>query len=213
MHAPTRIRWPTQLEWQEAEGVFGNTLPDRRRVLLTNGLGMNDRAFCIPTSALSVLSIPGFASTGIAGLLSEAPGPLGLFSYTTRLGATSSMVASVINLGYLVNIGPGPYPDMLRNGDTKGLLIHELTHVWQGHNSIFSMEYVYNSFYNQCRSEITGASSYRYTIETPPQPFSAFNAEQQASIVEHWYASGENESESADPRWIYIRDNIRRGRA
>jgi len=86
--------------------------------------------------------------------------------------------------------------------------VHELTHVWQGSNSTSATTYVHNSLMNQCRSEFgTGSHGGAYGY-TPGGIWSAYNAEQQASIVEDWYVSGMPES---GPLWPYIRNNVRTG--
>lgn len=79
-------------------------------------------------------------------------------------------------------------------------LIHELTHVWQGHNSAFAAGYIFNSLWHQA----VDADAYAYT---PGQPWGDYNVEQQAHLVEDWYAGGCLQS---DVRFPYIRDHIRK---
>lgn len=67
-------------------------------------------------------------------------------------------------------------------------LIHELTHVWQYQQS--GTSYISVSLADQIVAAITEGSrnqAYAYTIE-PGQRFFDFRAEQQASIVEHYFA-------------------------
>jgi hypothetical protein len=79
-------------------------------------------------------------------------------------------------------------------------LIHELTHVWQGHNSAFAPGYIFNSLWHQA----VDSDAYAYTAG---QPWGDYNAEQQAHLVEDWYHRG---CLTSDPLFPYIRDHIRR---
>ena len=81
-------------------------------------------------------------------------------------------------------------------------LMHELTHVWQGHNGAFPVGYVFNSVWHQ----IVDSDAYAYT---PGQSWGSYNVEQQASIVEDWYANG---CRRDDARFPYIRDHVWRRR-
>jgi hypothetical protein len=106
---------------------------------------------------------------------------------------------------YTVNVGVAAYAN-LANSAWDQLLIHELTHVWQGQHAVPFMS---NSALHQTLSAIendgkTGAA-YEYS---PGQPWGQYNAEQQASIVEDWFIGGMHRSGSLYP---YIRDNVRPG--
>jgi len=79
-------------------------------------------------------------------------------------------------------------------------LIHELTHVWQGHNGTTGVGYIFNSLYHQAVDK----DAYNYTAG---QAWDDYGAEQQAHIVEDWYHNG---CLSSDPLFPYIRDNIRK---
>lgn len=103
----------------------------------------------------------------------------------------------------------------LYNNYVKRTLIHELTHVWQGHNGYFTREYMIKSGVAQTKGVFKDAwekgfkelakriwekgvedawHSYReraYVFsmnEMGVNNFKDFNTEQQASIVESWYA-------------------------
>jgi hypothetical protein len=176
---PTRARIMSQPEYTIATRVLGNTLPYRFRIIITNGAGLGNRPFTIPISLLSTLG-----ATIAAGFV----------------GAAAGYLTSFINVGYLMNVGSA-YPDM--STSNTALLVHETTHVWQGSNSAFSLNYVFNSCLNQC---LRGGTAYNYT---PGSEWSSYNVEQQASIVEDWFISGEPESGDL---WNYVRDYIRQGR-
>ena len=77
-------------------------------------------------------------------------------------------------------------------------LIHELTHVWQGHNSTVAVGYIFNSLWHQA----VDSDAYAYTLDLD---WDDYNVEQQAHLVEDWYAKGCKED---DPRFKYIRDHI-----
>jgi hypothetical protein len=95
-------------------------------------------------------------------------------------------------------------------------LVHELTHVWQGHNHIFYQRYMVESLIVQGVAVMTHGDrnvAYRYDGR-PLGEWSSYNVEQQANIVSDWYSSdtgrgGGNQSTS-DPRYFYIQNNIRK---
>lgn len=154
----------SQPEYAIVTRVLGNTLPRRFRIIITNGAGLSNRPFTIPTSLLSALG-----ATVAAGFA----------------GAAAGYLTSFINAGYLMNVGSA-YPDM--STSNTALLIHETTHVWQGKNSTLSLNYVFNSCINQC---LRGGAAYNYTAGSA---WGSYNVEQQASIVEDWFIAGEHES-------------------
>lgn len=177
---PTSARVMNTAEYAIVSRVFSDTLPWRYRIIVTNGAGLDNRPFTIPTSLLTTLG-----ATVAAGFA----------------GAIAGYLTSFINLAYLVNVGSA-YADMSRG--YQNLLVHETTHVWQGKNSNLSLTYVFSSCISQC---IRGTGAYNYTAGSS---WSSYNVEQQASIVEDWFASGEPESGSL---WGYVRDHVRTGDA
>lgn len=178
---PTKIRVMNGAEYKIVSRVFGDTLPYKFRIWITNAAGMNGRAFTIPTSLVAtILAMP---VTGFLG------------------GVIGGYVASALNLAYLINVGDA-YDNL--SGSNQKLLVHETAHVWQGKNSTFSQSYVYNSIISQ---HLKGQGAYTYTAG---QDWSTYNVEQQASIVEDWFAQGENESGNLFP---YVKDYVREGKA
>ena len=81
-------------------------------------------------------------------------------------------------------------------------LIHELTHVWQSRNSAWPAAYIFKSIGCQISR---GADAYNYK---PGLAWGDYNVEEQASIVEDWFARGQQLTGSLYP---YIRDNILKG--
>jgi hypothetical protein len=61
--------------------------------------------------------------------------------------------------------------------------------------------------YCQFKAMLAGRNPYRYTFG---QPWSSFDPEQKAQIVEDWFKTGEH-TMSYDPFWPYIRDYVRKG--
>lgn len=177
---PTRIRALSSVEYGIVSPVFGATLPARLRVFVTNGAGINGRAFTIPTSLLSMV--------------------LGVGTLTFLPIVTVGYLASALNVAYLINAGDAY--DRLATTE-QALLVHEMTHVWQGKNSVFALSYVVNSVFNQC----VRGDAYRYV---PGQPWSSYNVEQQASIVEDWFSGGQLSTSDLYP---YIIESVRTGRA
>jgi hypothetical protein len=98
----------------------------------------------------------------------------------------------------------------------QGLLIHELTHVWQGENSGLSYAYVFESGWHQHKY---GDAAYDYgkkAIQSGTfyaKPWSAYNPEQQAAIVEDWFLDDMKDDwdgDYGDPRYRYIAAEIRK---
>ena len=190
MKYPTSVRWPTETEWDIVKEVYKKTLPSRYRVCITNGLGAGGAAFTIPTSMIGEIA---------AGYIAGFGGLIGQY------------LSSVSNLGYLVNVG-GAYRSLSANQNRKELLVHEVAHVWQGYNSVFANTYAIKSALHQCAGildsdgNISGrGSAYNYTSG---KEWKSYNPEQQASIIEDWYAAGKPESGEL---WPYIQDHVRKG--
>jgi hypothetical protein len=177
---PSKVRFMSDAEYSIVSRVFADTLPYKVRILITNAAGMDGRAFTIPTSLIPA----------ILGISPEA------FFATAAIG----YLASFVNLAYLINVGID-YTNLITSA--QNVLVHETTHVWQGKNSVFALSYVFNSVYNQCVLK----NAYGYS---PGEVWSSYNVEQQASIVEDWFVSGEPTSGSLYP---YIVNNVRKGDA
>lgn len=214
MRAPTAARFPNTYEWSIVCRVFTSaTLPSSYRILITDALGGGNRPFTIPTSAISLSTIPAAAQAAFSGLVMAKMGKVGeaasrISNLTGFSGGWSlpSQLLGTVNLGYLVNLGPAAYPNAAIND--PNLLVHEFSHVWQGANSASSMTYVNNSIMHQTRADHSTGSHVGAYVYTPGQPWSSYNAEQQAHIIQDWYAAGLPDSGDL---WPYIRDYVRRG--
>ena len=84
----------------------------------------------------------------------------------------------------------------------RHLLVHETAHVWQGKNSTLALSYVFDSVLKQ---GLQGPAAYSYS---PGQPWRSYNAEQQASLIEDWFVSGQPTS---GPLYPYIVNHVRKG--
>ena len=120
-----------------------------------------------------------------------------------------------INLGDAFN-NPLKYTN--NHYPTPGqVLIHELSHAWQIEHKSFLPGTVCEGIVNQANNQV-GQSVYVYG---PPGPaWNSFNLEAQAAIVDQWFAGiptvvvpNRTQMNENDPYFIYIRDNIREGRA
>lgn len=176
---PSKVRMISPLEYRIASGVFGPTLPYPARILVTDAAGLNGRPFTIPTSLI--------------------PAVLGMNPVTFLPATVGGYLGSVLNWAYLLNMGR--YYNTLASSDQR-LLIHEMTHVWQGKNSTFALAYVFNSVLKQ---GVQGGAAYSYTAG---QPWRSYNAEQQASIVEDWFRAGQPKGGTLYP---YIVNHVQKG--
>jgi hypothetical protein len=104
---------------------------------------------------------------------------------------------------YLIHIGPIGYPDCTsktiipHQGPTDTVFIHEMTHVWQyakGDNVKLS------SLWGQATED----DAYDYLTGAA---WNDYNSEQQASIVEKWYAGGMAKSM---PEFQYVEKVVRK---
>jgi hypothetical protein len=110
---------------------------------------------------------------------------------------------------FVINMGPQGYPDataahaLITEGGNFGrirdVFIHEMTHVWQyWHGDFVKSSAVWARFVEK----ITGDDAYKYT---PGKAWDAYNAEEQASIVEDWFKQGMSTTDNLFP---YIKDTI-----
>jgi hypothetical protein len=91
---------------------------------------------------------------------------------------------------YIIFLGRDGYRDALAPlyGWAKGaVFIHELTHVWQGHNQAFPWSYVCDSVVQQCMCGRGHGHQGAYAY-VPGDQWSRYHAEQQAIIVQDWYS-------------------------
>jgi hypothetical protein len=153
-----------------ATRVFGRSIP-LDRIVISSLDGIGSRPFTVPCIMLQSYSwvIPGIGplmaiTAMIRGLTDKYILFLGEDGYND---AINYRVAKKTNGTYAV--GPGQK------------LVHELTHVWQGHNGGFAWGYVINSVLNQIAY---GSHAYDYLAGGQ---WNSYDVEPQAHIVEDWY--------------------------
>jgi hypothetical protein len=126
----------------------------------------------------------------------------------TVFGYTIPYERITLSSGLGVGNRPFTIPDPVRWGHfmiyigpkvTWGVLIHELVHVWQGHNSELAWGYALDSLFSQM---IYGSEAYKYSLG---DSWLSYNVEQQASIIEDWFLRGRKKNDQA---FRYIKDNI-----
>lgn len=134
----------------------------------------------------------------------------GLVRVTNALGLNNAPWTSNTPPIYTLNVGTN-YSSLTSTSARRNLLIHELTHVWQGQHLV---PFMLNSAAHQSLSVINNGGNvaargdaYSYTLG---RRWGQYNVEQQASIVADWFKNGRKTS---DPRYRYIRDNIRSNKA
>jgi hypothetical protein len=109
---------------------------------------------------------------------------------------------------YTIYFGPEVFRDGAEKPKTRETFIHELTHVWQGYHSIYSWRYMVNSMLAQGRALIVHGDRNKAYDFTAGQAWEDYNVEQQANIVESWFAKG---MQSDSELYAYIAENIRGG--
>jgi hypothetical protein len=112
---------------------------------------------------------------------------------------------------YTIYFGEEVFRDgALKTSWTRETFVHELTHVWQGHHSAFSWQYMVNSMLSQGRAIIFHGDRNKAYEFTSGERWEDYNVEQQANIVESWFAAGMSTDSDL---FGYITENIREGRA
>jgi len=127
----------------------------------------------------------------------------------TTLASVSSLVPIRSLRSYTIYFGPKVFSDGADVPGTRNTLIHELTHVWQGHHSQFAWEYMINSLLAQGHAILKDGNRNTAYDYAPGKPWGDYNVEQQASIVEDWFRNGMRPD---DELFTYITDHIRAGR-
>ena len=153
------------------------------------------------------------AEKNLARQVFEETLPYGAIYLSNGLGLKrrAYTIPHPLHLGsYVIHIGEETFPDATNSSivvlgqSADAVFIHELTHVWQGANRRHALDYIFDSVYHQIRE---GSHAYDLNqAEVGKKSWGEFNAEQQAMIVENWYAAGMSQSDAA---FTYIKNNIR----
>lgn len=145
------------------------------------------------------------------------------------------------DLRYIILWARG-FSDTMDTALKRATLIHEMTHVWQGNNGITGGFYMQQSIVAQVTNGVADiirkrdflnairnwdshrSTAYAFNMADMGKPWSTFNVEQQASIVESWYVAERDRgrrsrgqpngvygggASATDVRYAYIRDVIR----
>lgn len=173
-HVRIRHRAMTPQERAFARSVFGGSLPNGERIVLTDLAGLGGCCFVVPA----------------------------------------------LNGQILVNLGPGCYADptgwRCPGYDHPGkLFVHELAHAWQ---------LAHGQYYRRLWHRIAAGPRAGNNFYRPParleQPWPALNLEQQATVVDEWFAPGPLGPRGwvgtagmsrQHPYWPYVRDVVRCG--
>lgn len=217
---PTKFRHLSDDEWRIVTDVFEDTVPYQMRVLIANGIGMYNTPFTVPTSVISSALV----AAGISNPLLSVAGIGGLLTTPVRAvaGVGAGYALSVVNAGFVINVGDtwgdppeASYPDLFQTQRMQDLLVHEMTHVWQGKNNVFALSATLGSLAAQCKGMASSGgfegrdAAYKVTLTTPLAAWGSFNPEQQAWVVERWYHRGKDQRAKEFP---YIRDYLRKGK-
>lgn len=186
-------------ELNVARQMFGASIP-LEKVVISTLIGLGNRPFTIPGSLImsSAWAIPGI-------------GPVLEVAYLLQ-GLSDKYVIFAGRDGYNHALNM-PF-DMKKKGQT---LMHELTHVWQGHHQDFQWSYILNSLWKQCECCPNFKLAYR---PAPGSQWRDYTAEQQAVLIEGWYVNNfgvigrsafASEAVLQDQLEAYMASNIRPG--
>jgi len=155
-------------EIAKAQEVFKGSVP-LNRVLICSLTGFGGSRFTLPGSLIAAYApiIP-------------AIGPL----------VTLAAVAGGLLDKYIIFFGRDGYRNALDGLDgypNGAVFIHELTHVWQGHNQAFPWSYVGDSVAMQCALGRGHGRQGAYAY-VPGDQWHNYHAEQQAMLVQDWYS-------------------------
>ena len=132
---------------------------------------------------------------------------------SVHYGSATVTEPSIAGKDYVINGGPQHFgKNWGRQPALKNLLVHELTHVWQGEH-VGRAYYSVNALLRHIASGMLSWVDLNYNPyaydHANLKPWSDYNVEQQADIVEDWYKSDSDPAKrKLDPRFIYIRHII-----
>jgi hypothetical protein len=125
------------------------------------------------------------------------------------LASFSSLIPVRRLRGYTIYFGPEVFDEGADRPGVRDTFIHELTHVWQGFHGLLGWEYMVQSVFAQGYAILTQGNRNRAYDYKPGAPWTSYNVEQQALLVEHWFSNGMS---ADDERYTYIANHIRAGR-
>lgn len=176
----------TMTEKKLAVDVFGGSLPPLNLIFITDNTGFGGRPFAQEQRFKMSASILDLVADNLVG----SPGPR---IYTLHLGKIAYKNAAANTT-------------TLRFGLSDELFIHEMTHIWQyWHGYPVIADHIAGWIWER----LSGDDQYE---STPGKDWSAYNVEEQATIVEKWYKEGfKTDGGQSHQLFPYIRDVIRKG--
>lgn len=166
-----------------------------KRVSGTRHLATNERAIAFSVFKTTIPYDQILISDGLGG--GDRP-------FTLPTSVPVSPLFNVKGGKYVIHAGDGYY-GMSTLQEDKNTLIHELTHVWQGEHGSRSWSYVADSIWHQVLSD----DAYDYDKRDLKEEWDDYGAEQQAQIVEDWFADGMKTDKNVDLRFYYVKKFIR----
>lgn len=144
--------------------------------------------------------------------------------YLTNLDLGSAvtlagMDGSTGKFDYTVNWKDG-FGGVMTDKERRATLIHELCHVWQGENGVWPTFYMGQSIWSQLSSGVSDiwktrkwrgwgthrSTAYKFPRSAIGKPWTSFNVEQQASLVESWFMPERDRIRPAGPGRVFISD-------
>lgn len=172
--------------------VYHHSLPSLDTILICSLISPQGRPFTLPASFIEA----------VAATLLGNPEAVVIPALIQLIGKRPDI--------YVIFMGRHGFNDGINCFQNRGfgpgeVLVHEACHVWQGFHNAFTWSYIIDSVYHQAHQKLFGgASPYQYDHAHRKQ-WIHYNAEQQAQIVEDWYAT------KIPTLYPYIHDNIRPG--
>jgi len=144
--------------------------------------------------------------------------------YLTNLELGSAVTLAGMDLStgrfdYTINWTDG-FGGIMTDAERRATLIHELCHVWQGENGIWPTFYMGQSLWSQLSSGVEDiwkkrkwrgwgthrSTAYKFPRSAIGNPWTSFNVEQQASLVESWFMPERERIRPAGPGRVFISD-------
>lgn len=210
MKKATKARYLEGAEWAIVMDVFGpDNLPIQHAIFVTDGLGLQNRPFTVPTTYIPKLPQRLVLNEMVADIETGSGGAgekLKTMVYGRSDWGTVTRPPAPPGPGFVLFMGPAGRGSMHSSHDE--LLVHEMTHVWQGYNGPSSAAYVRRSVMAQLNPT---RDAYDYEEQTHTE-WGQWNPEAQARLVEDWYANGQIRDKDKDYRWYYVSKYIHHGR-
>ncbi len=145
-----------------------------------------------------------------------------VFITDLELGSAVTLAGMDVSSGkfdYTINWRDG-FGGIMTDPERRATLIHELCHVWQGENGVWPTFYMGQSLWSQLSSGVNDiwktrkwrgwgthrSTAYKFPRSAIGNPWTSFNVEQQASLVESWFMPERERIRPAGPGRVFISD-------